>query len=64
MEKIRITAIIISVIAAAVGMSIGLDTQNILLWALSTFWLGMISLAQLCTPEKKRRRGNCDAKHD
>lgn len=65
MERLRKAGIIASVIAAAWGMSAGLDTHNLLLWAVSVIWLAIVGLAQLWQPEnKKRRRGNYDAKHE
>ena len=65
MGRLRKVAIFASVIAASVGMSAGLDTQNLPLWAISVMWLTIVGIAQVYEPENKKRHGSDrDAKHD
>ena len=60
LNRLRISAVLISFVLAVWLACFGLDRHNILLWAISSFWAGVVMIAQLYIPEKKRHRRNGD----
>lgn len=62
LNRLRISAVVISFILAVWLAYFGLDRHNTLLWAISSLWAAVVVIAQLYIPEKKRRDCNHDAR--